>query len=485
MSRPIQVMKFGGTSVGDAHRIRSAAAIAADASKQRAVVVVVSAMSGVTNTLIAAAGKSATGDEGAAEALTKALRERHHEAIGKLISDIENRRELLSEIDALIERAANYCRGCALLGELSPRALDVIAGTGERLSARMAAAVLREMGLRGVAFDATDLIVTDEVHGGARPLADPTRQKTQAALFPLLEAGGIPVVTGYVAATAKGVPTTLGRGGSDYSATILGAALDASEVIIWTDVNGVLTADPRMVPDATTLDEVSYTEAGELAFFGAKVLHPMTLRPVIESGIPVWIRNSFQPEQAGTKITQSVRPAPQGVKAVTATRDVAMIAIAGPGIIGVPDIAARIFTASASVHANIVMISQSSSQDSICFVVQAADAARTEKALREALYEDVHQHDLEHIKVNRNVAIVAAVGENMAGTPGIAGRVFSTLGKESINIIAIAQGSSEYNISFLVESGGMEKAVKALHQAFGLGQQEKTDGARTVVQVTS
>jgi aspartokinase/homoserine dehydrogenase 1 len=485
MSRSIQVMKFGGTSVGDAARIRSAAAIAAQAYKERAVVVVVSAMSGVTNTLIAAAGKSAAGDEAAAEALTRALREKHHEAIGKLITDLEKRRQLLSEIDALIERAANHCRGCALLGELPPRALDVIAGTGERLTARMAAAVLREMGLRGVAFDATDLIVTDDVHGGARPLADPTRKKTQAALFPLLEAGGIPVVTGYVAATAKGIPTTLGRGGSDYSATILGAALDASEVIIWTDVNGVLTADPRMVPDAATLDEVSYTEAGELAFFGAKVLHPMTLRPVIESAIPVWIRNSFQPELAGTKITQTVRPAPQGVKAVTATRDVAMIAIAGPGIIGVPDIAARIFTASASVHANIVMISQSSSQDSICFVVQAVDAARTEEALRSALYEDVHQHDLEHIKVNRNVAIVAAVGENMAGTPGIAGRVFSTLGKEAINIIAIAQGSSEYNISFLVDSGGMEKAVKALHQAFGLGRQEKGNGERTVAQVTS
>jgi aspartokinase/homoserine dehydrogenase 1 len=485
MSRPIQVMKFGGTSVGDAERIRSAAAIAAEASKERAVVVVVSAMSSVTNTLIAAAGKAATGDEAAAEALTRALQEKHHGTIGNLISDIENRRQLLSEIDALIERAANYCRGCALLGELSPRALDVIAGTGERLTARMTAAVLREMGLRGAAFDATDLIVTDEVHGGARPLAGPTRKKTQAALLPMLEAGGIPVVTGYLAATAKGIPTTLGRGGSDYSATILGAALDASEVIIWTDVNGVLTADPRMVPDAATLDEVSYTEAGELAFFGAKVLHPMTLRPVIESAIPVWIRNSFQPQLAGTKITHIVRPAPQGVKAVTATRDVAMIAIAGPGIIGVPDIAARIFTASASVHANILMISQSSSQDSICFVVQAADAARTEKALRDALYEDVHQHDLEHIKVNRNVAIVAAVGENMAGTPGIAGRVFSTLGKESINIIAIAQGSSEYNISFLVDSGGMEKAVKALHQAFGLGRQEKGGSARTVAQLTS
>jgi aspartate kinase len=230
-----------------------------------------------------------------------------------------------------------------------------------------------------------------------------------------------------------------------------------------------------MVPDAVTLDEVSYIEAGELAFFGAKVLHPMTLRPVIESAIPVWIRNSFQPQQAGTKITHSVRPTPQGVKAVTATRDVAMISVAGPGIIGVPDIAARIFGATASVRASIVMISQSSSQDSICFVVQAADATRTEKALRDALYKEVHQHDLEHIKVNRNVAIVAAVGENMCGTPGIAGRVFSTLGKEGINMIAIAQGSSEYNISFLVESGAMEKAVQALHKTFSLSRQ--TEGA--------
>ena len=180
-----------------------------------------------------------------------------------------------------------------------------------------------------------------------------------------------------------------------------------------------------------------------------------------------------------------MRPAPKGVKAVTATRDVAMISVAGPGIIGVPDIAARIFGATASVRANIVMISQSSSQDSICFVVQAADATRTEKALRDALYEDVHLHDLEHVKVNKNVAIVAAVGENMAGTPGIAGAVFSTMGKESINIIAIAQGSSEYNISFLVDSTGMEKAVKALHQAFGLGKQELGGEARPVAQVTS
>jgi aspartate kinase len=485
MTRPIQVMKFGGTSVGDTTRIRGAATIASGASRERSVVVVVSAMSGVTNSLIAAAGKAAAGDETSADALAQSLRRKHNDVIAELISDVEKRRELLVEIDGLIERAANYCRGCSLLGELSPRALDVIAGTGERLTARITAAVLRDMACQGVAFDASDLIVTDEVHGGARPLAEPTRAKTRAALVPVLEAGGIPVVTGYIAATAKGIPTTLGRGGSDFSATILGAALDADDVIIWTDVNGVLTADPRLVPDAITLDEVSYTEAGELAFFGAKVLHPMTLRPVIEGAIPVWIRNSFQPQQTGTKISVTVRPTPGGVKAVTATRDVAMISVAGPGIIGVPDIAARIFAATASVRANIVMISQSSSQDSICFVVQAADATRTEKALRDALYEDVHQHDLEHIKVNKNVAIVAAVGQNMAGTPGVAGRVFSVLGKEAINIIAIAQGSSEYNISFLVESSGMEKAVKALHQAFGLGQQEQGNDARAVSQATS
>ncbi len=197
MSRPIQVMKFGGTSVGDAARIRSAAAIAAETSKERAVVVVVSAMSGVTNTLIAAATKAGAGDESAAETLARSLQEKHHEAIGKLISDIEKRRELLSEIDALIERAANYCRGCAMLGELSPRALDAIAGTGERLTARIAAAVLREMGHHGVAFDATELIVTDDVHGGARPLAGPTRTKTLAALSPVLQEGGIPVVKQY------------------------------------------------------------------------------------------------------------------------------------------------------------------------------------------------------------------------------------------------------------------------------------------------
>jgi bifunctional aspartokinase / homoserine dehydrogenase 1 len=485
MSHTIQVMKFGGTSVGDASRIRGAATIAAEASRTRRVVVVVSAMSGITNALIAAAEKSSGGDEAAGAAMAQLLATRHHEAILALIPESESRRNLLAEIDKLIEQVANFCRGCALLGELSPRAHDVIAGFGERLTARITAATIKELGVRCVAFDATDLIVTDEVHGGARPHAALTREKTRAALLPVLEEGAIPVVTGYIAATPKGEPTTLGRGGSDFSATILAAALDAEDVIIWTDVNGVMTADPRIVPEARTLDEISYTEAADMAFFGAKVLHPMTLRPVVASGIPVWIRNSFKPEQRGTKITTAALSTPLGVKAVTATRDVSLITVSGPGIIGVPDIAARIFGATASVRANIVMISQSSSQDNICFVVQAADTARTEKALRSALFEDVREHHLEHITVNRKVAIVAAVGDNMCGTPGIAGRMFGTMGKEEINVIVIAQGSSEHNISFVSDASTMERAVKALHRVFGLEREGRRETPQTSEPVES
>src|ERR1700736_6245134 len=430
MNSALQVMKFGGTSVGDATCIARTAQIVAKAARETPCVVVVSAMSGVTNRLIEAARKAATGDSTEGGNLTNVLRSQHAAAVETLIQEPQERECVMQKLDGVLTEAKRLCDGTALLRELTPRTLDEISSLGERLSAPIVAAAVASLGLRCESIDATELIVTDAFHGGAKPHMERTRQKAQARLRPLLTQGIVPVVTGFIGATADGKLTTLGRGGSDYSATILGAALDASEVIIWTDVNGVLTADPRMVPDAVTLDEVSYTEAGELAFFGAKVLHPMTLRPVIESGIPVWIRNSFEPHKAGTKITQKARPTLHCVKAVTATRDVALIAVAGPGIIGVPDIAARIFAATASVRANIVMISQSSSQESICFVIQAGDAVRTEKALREALHEDVRHHDLDHVTVNRNVAVVAAVGENMAGTPGIAGRVFTPVGHE-------------------------------------------------------
>jgi aspartate kinase len=284
-----------------------------------------------------------------------------------------------------------------------------------------------------------------------------------------LEHGTVPVVTGFIGTTETGVLTTLGRGGSDYSATILGAALDADEVIIWTDVDGVMTADPRLVPDAHTISEISYREATELAYFGAKVLHPKTLHAVAEAGIPVWIRNSFAPEKAGTKITPKVSGNGGGVKALTAMSDVALISVGGPAIASVPDVIARTFATTAAARTNVLLISQASSQNEICFTVPLADAKTTVEALRREFAQDLAHEKMEHITLDPEIAIVAVVGENMRGTPGIAGRTFSALGREDVNIIAIAQGSSESNISFVVARSAIKAALDAAHREFALG----------------
>ncbi len=357
-----------------------------------------------------------------------------------------------------------------------------MAGTGERLSVRIVAGALGAMGMRCTPVEATELIVTDDAHGVAQFLPAETRERSRARLLPLLEDGVVPIATGFIAATAMGVPTTLGRGGSDYSATILAAALDATDVVIWTDVDGVLTADPRLVPGASVLDEVSYAEASELAHFGAKVLYPKTLRPVARRGIPVWIRNSFAPDRPGTRIGNASSPANGKVKAVTSIGDVTLITVGGAGLVGAPDIPARIFSATASARVNTLMISQSSAQEDICIVVPSAETDRALKALRRALAAEVRQQNLEHINVDPAVAIVAVVGDNMRGTPGLAGRVFTVLGREGINIIAIAQGSSESNISFLVEKEDMPRTVKAIHDHLGLGSssERKTETAGTL-----
>jgi bifunctional aspartokinase / homoserine dehydrogenase 1 len=316
--------------------------------------------------------------------------------------------------------------------------------------------------------------VTDTFHGAAEPRMDLTRARCEAALRPLLKESCVPVVTGFIGATPDGVLTTLGRGGSDYSATILGAALGVDEVIIWTDVDGVLTADPRLVPDARTIPEISYREAAELAYFGAKVLHPKTLRAVMPAGIPVWIRNSFAPERPGTKISQQGRSIGGGVKALTAIRDVALISVGGPGIVGVPDVVGRTFSTTAELRANVLLISQSSSQNDICFIVATADAQRTLEALRREFASDLSHEVVDHVTIDPKIAIVAVVGENMRGTRGIAGRTFAAMGRDNINIIAIAQGSSETNISFVVEDSAMKQALLTAHREFALG----VDGSR-------
>ena len=467
MKSALQVMKFGGTSVGDAACIARAAQIIAEAARAGKCVAVVSAMSGVTNRLIEAAKTAQSGNAKAALAILDELAAKHESTLAAVVKDETERAKVSEKMKQVFADGRRFCEGTALLRELSPRTLDTISSLGERLSAPLVAAVVKEQGLAGESLEAGELIVTDDFHGGADPLMKETRVKSRARIFPLLEKGIVPVVTGFIGSTEDGELTTLGRGGSDYSATILGAALDADEVIIWTDVDGVLTADPRLISEARTIPSISYREAAELAFFGAKVLHPKTLKPVVDSAIPVWIRNSFAPEKRGTKITPR-GGANSGVKALTAIRDVALISLGGPGIVGLTDVVGRTFSTIAEVRANVLMISQSSSQNDICFSVSSSDAERTIEALRKEFAEDLKHEKVEHINVDPNIAIVAVVGENMRGTPGIAGRTFQALGRENVNIIAIAQGSSESNISFVIEESAVKKALLAAHREFGL-----------------
>jgi len=461
-------MKFGGTSVGDADCVRRAAAIVQSAAAQGAVVVVVSAMSGVTNRLVQAAHDAEAGEQELFSKLVGELRMQHTTALEALVSDPQRRSKIAEVCREILEESDRLLRGTSLIHELTPRALDAISGIGERLSALLVAGAICELGLRSVAVSATEVIVTDPHHGRAEPLMTPTRARAEARLRPLLDQGIVPVVTGFIAATPEGIQTTLGRGGSDYSATILGAALGAQETVIWTDVDGVKTADPRLVPEARTLPEISYNEAAELAYFGAKVLHPNTLRPVTAAGVPVWIRNSFSPEKPGTKITAKGMPTGGGVKALTAIRDVTLVTVGGPGIVGLPDVLARSFAATAETRANVFLVSQSSSQNDICFVISSADEKRTLTALRNAFAPEIAEQTVEHVSANPNVAVVAVVGENMRGIPGIAGRTFGALGREGVNIIAIAQGSSEYNISLVVEQNSTQRALAALHAEFRL-----------------
>jgi bifunctional aspartokinase / homoserine dehydrogenase 1 len=470
MDPSLCVMKFGGTSVGDADCVRRAAAIVQSAAAQGPVVVVVSAMSGVTNRLIRAAQSAESGEQSTFSTLIDELGRQHGTALELLVRNPQARAKIHDACRQVLDELDRLLRGTSLLRELTPRALDAISGIGERLSAPLVAGAVAELGIGSFPFSATDVIVTDGHHGRAEPLMAPTRERAQARLRPLLDDGIVPVVAGFIAATSEGIQTTLGRGGSDYSATILGAALDASETIIWTDVDGVKTADPRLVPEARTISEISYNEAAELAYFGAKVLHPNTLRPVTAAGVPVWIRNSFAPERPGTKITAQGMPSGGGVKALTAIRDVTLITVGGPGIVGLPDVLARSFAATAETRTNVFLVSQSSSQNDICFVIGSADEKRALKALRDAFAPEIAEQTVEHVTANTDIAIVAVVGENMRGIPGVAGRTFTALGRENVNIMAIAQGSSEYNISLVVQESAMQRALIALHKEFRLDE---------------
>lgn len=460
----LYILKFGGTSVGSAAAISQVSAIVSEHARTHQIVVVVSAMSGVTNALLRGAHTAAAGDAVEFIEIADQLERKHLDATHELIMDDNEIRAVISTVRQFLDEFRTLCHSVHVLGELTPRAIDAISSLGERMSAPLVAAAMRQQGLHAAAVDATTLIVTDDRFGDAAPLMEQTRERVQAQLQPALDRGAIPVVTGFVGATERGATTTLGgRGGSDYSAAVLGAALDADAVHIYTDVDGVMTADPRVVPEARVIPTLSYEEIGELAYFGAKVLHPKAIRPVIERDIALVIRNTFSPEHPGTSIVRQAKIVDGAVKAVTAIRNLSIITVAGRGMLGIPGVAARTFGAVARVSASVLMISQASSEQSICFVVTAASSDAVIAELQHELRAEVERRDIDGIIAQENVVVVTVVGAGMRGTPGVAGQVFGVLGRERINIHAIAQGSSECSISLVVDMADADLAVARIH----------------------
>ncbi len=427
-------------------------------------VVVVSALATVTDLLLQSAAQAAAGELGPARAAETRLKELHGQILDELVTSPSHLAQAKAEVLELVDDFAELCRAICVLGEATPRALDAIASIGERLCVRILSAALQSSGAPARHIDATQLIRTDRVFQRAHPDFVETTRLSRQVLGPLLDQGGVAVVTGFIGSTPEGVTSTLGRGGSDYSAAILGAVLPADEVWIWTDVDGVMTADPRSTRSARSIPVLTFREISELAYFGAKVLHPKTIQPVIDAGLGLRICNTFHPEHPGTRIVANGEAAQGGeVKAVTAIHHQRLVTIEGRGMLGVPGVAARAFGAVASTGTSVPLITQASSEQSICFAVPSEAAGQVLDALNEAFSLELAHRDIDRIWATGEVVIITAVGAGMRQTVGVAGRLFSAIGERGVNVIAIAQGSSEVSISLVVEDRDSHAAVEALH----------------------
>jgi aspartate kinase len=458
------VMKFGGTSVGSPDAIQQCAEIISHQKKSwQNLVVVVSAMSGITNLLIQCARSAANNDYLTAKQVLADIEQKHLNTIDALIPDGAEQSALEAAIRQHLGLLDNYIESIRVMGEVTPRGMDTISSLGERINAQIVAAVLRKDGLSSQAVEATRLIITDNTFQNAAPHMDLSRAATQKVLPPLFQQGIVPVVTGFLSANQAGITTTLGRGGSDYTAAILADCLDADEVWIWTDVDGVLSADPRIVPSARPIPELSFAEVGELAYFGAKVLHPKTIRPVVSRDMPLWVKNTFNPDFPGTRISQNPQRLLGEITAVTTIRDLSILTVEGRGMLGVPGIAARCFGAVARQGASVLMISQSSSEQSICFTIPAEHTLEVIQSIEEEMSLELHRGDIDRVWARENVTIVSVIGSGMREIPGVSARIFGALGKANINVIAIAQGSSEYSISLVVNDNDAKDAVRAIH----------------------
>lgn len=459
----MKVLKFGGTSVKNSTNINKAMAIVKDKLKDDKVLVVVSAFGGITNKLIEVSEKAASGDN-TYTTTVKEIETAHIDTIKELITS-DKQSQIIEHIRMMLKNFDDLLHGIYLIRELSVRTQDIILSFGERMSAYIISNALREQGVKADFLDARDVIKTDKTFGGAKVDFKKTNKNI---INKVGDASTTFVATGFISSTDDNETTTLGRGGSDYSAAIFAAALDASIVEIWTDVSGMYTSDPRKVRKAYPIKNISYAEAMELSHFGAKVLEPRTVLPAMSKKIPVIIKNTFEPEAEGTLICEKAAFNDRNIRGISSIDNVSLITISGSGMIGEAGISMRLFRAIGKEAINIILITQGSSEHSITFAVLPKDTNKAKAVLEEEFEYELNLGLIDEIRVEKNLAVVAAVGENMKSITGISGKLFNALGKNGINVHAVAQGASELNISVVINNKDESKALNAIHETFFL-----------------
>ncbi|GBC71921.1 Aspartokinase [Candidatus Calditenuaceae archaeon HR02] len=461
------VFKFGGTSLGDGERIRNACNIVRTYHRRGdKIVVVCSAMGDTTDILLELMESAARGERGKLDDGLERLRSAHIAAVEYAVDGDGLRNEALTVIEKRLNDLTYILSSIYFLREVTPRSRDLVLSFGERLSTWTFTCTLRGLGIAAKYLEGGDAgIITDSDFGYATPLMEETLNNIKNTILPLLSQGVVPVVTGFIGRTRDGAITTLGRGGSDFTATLLGSGIKADEVVLWSDVDGLLTADPKIVRDAKVIPQLSYEEALEMAVFGAKGLHPRAIEAAQNGGVKIRIKNTFNPSAPGTLITDRSLSTDSIVKGVLLVRDVAMITVKGASAVGKPGSAARILQSISSRGINVMMISQSVSESSISLIVRRESADLALEAIRESSPPGV----IRGIECEKDVVVVAVVGEGMKGTPGVASRVFGAVARRGVNVRMIAQGSSELNISFVVKEADGVEAVRAIHEDYGLG----------------
>ncbi|MEL6484264.1 MAG: aspartate kinase, partial [Bacteroidota bacterium] len=457
----MKVLKFGGTSVANSENIRKVKSILNETTETKQVVVV-SAFGGVTDMLLSASEMASKRDEGYTQTLAD-IEERHLKTIKELLP-VTKQSSVLSQVKSQLNVLETLLEGAFLIGELTPRLSDRIVGYGELLSSYIISEFLKEEGLSSVFKDSRELIVTDASFGNAQVDFAATGQRCRDYFSSV--ANDVVILPGFIAASKTGDYTTLGRGGSDFTAAIVAGSIDAESLEIWTDVSGMYTANPKWVKQAKYIPNISYEEAMELSHFGAKVLYPPTIQPVLQKNIPIWIKNTFSPEDPGTLISENHNGTQNTVRGISHVGDIALVSLEGPGMIGIPGISKRFFETLSMNEVSVVLITQASSEHSICVGIAEKDIEKVVDAVHETFEYEMSTHKIKALQIEKDLAIVALVGDNMKSHQGLSGQMFSTLGKNNVNIRAIAQGASERNISAVIQKDDVKKALNALHEVF-------------------